>query len=76
MASTAKVRRALLGAVLAAGMGLMGFSVHGLVSLDTELSNAAQRTAPTQQLPVTDGAAERDCPWQRKRPARDTGFET
>ncbi len=63
----------MLGAVLAIGMGLMGFSLHGLVSLDTQLSNAAQRTAPSQQqVPVSD---DRDCPYERNQPARGTGFE-
>ena len=75
MVSTAKVRRALVGAVLAAGLGLMGFSVQGLVSLDAQLSNAAQRSAPSPRLPVSDGG-QRDCPYEdREKPARGTGFE-
>ncbi len=60
----------MLGAVLAVGRGLMGFSLHGLVSLDTQLSDAAQRTAPSQQVPVGD---DRDSPYER--PGRDAGFE-
>jgi len=73
MVTTAKVRRAMTGAVLAVGMGLLGFSLHGLVSLDSQLSDAAQRGTPSvQQLPVSD---ERDCPYDRDRPARGTGIE-
>ena len=65
MVSTAKVRRALLGSVLAAGLGLFGISVNGLVSLDAQLSDAAQRSAPARSVPVVEG--DRDCPLRDRR---------
>ena len=72
MVTTAKVRRAVLGAVLALGIALLAISVSGMVALDGQLSNAAERTAPA--LPVTDD--KRDCPERdRERPARGIGAE-
>ena len=76
MVSTALLRRALLGGVVALGLALLALSLQGMMSLDGQLSTAAERTAPERSLPVTD---DRDCPWKDKTPdrgpARGTGFE-
>ena len=74
MVSTATVRKVLLGAILAVGLALMTLALQGMVRLDGQLSNAAERTAPSRGLPVTD---DHDCPWRdREREApRGTGVE-
>jgi hypothetical protein len=69
MFSMPMLRRAGPRAMLAAGVGLIGASAHGLVSLDGELSAAATKSAPpSHAAPVAD--RHRDCPWKDREPAK------
>jgi hypothetical protein len=48
------MRRAAFLATLAAGFGLVGVSIHGITSVDTQLKLAAERNAPAVTEPVLD----------------------
>jgi hypothetical protein len=53
------MRRVALIATLAAGLGLVGASVHGITSMDTKLQLADQRMQQPQPGFVSD---RHDCP--------------
>jgi hypothetical protein len=52
--STGGMRRVALIATLAAGLGLVGTSVHGITSMDTKLKLADQRMQQPQPGFVSD----------------------
>jgi hypothetical protein len=66
---------------VAAGLGLLGFSFHGMATLDETLREAAAAPAPTEQVVEQAAPASRrsgDCPFRDgKQPAAaPTGLPT
>jgi hypothetical protein len=64
---TAGMRRAGFLATLAAGVALLGASVHGLTSMDTTLKLAAATPTPQQASPQYVSDPYRDCHRERGR---------
>jgi hypothetical protein len=63
------VRRAVIGTVAVAGIGLFGTGIHGLAQVDGKLADAADRPAAHQVK--DERGAKGDCPYrERQEPSR------
>jgi hypothetical protein len=61
------MRRLAIGTIAVAGLGLFGTGVHGLVSVDAKLADAAGATGRPAVEEIKLELNDRDCPSHERR---------